>query len=411
MSPPDRDAAQRRLRRIAAGAPGPERAGDSPIVGHATWDEVGTVSSGEPAEGISIQAFLAAAHARDGAASSKATPQPDEHANPLATANESDDRATPSVVTARNDARTPPPAAAAEADACATPLATTARLLARTPPPAATAQPDERAAAGGIGGWVPGAALRAAAAQYSWEHPADDWPTDDDPPPGGVRRAADGPRVRWAIPWRVAGTAALVVALVAGAAVLRSVALTPGAAVELPEPAPMGSAVTAEEEPAPIGSAAPAESGDQPTAGVVVVHVVGAVATPGVVRLPSGARVEDAVAAAGGASPDADLGRLNLARVLIDGEQVVVPRPGDVVPPGTGGGATGGGEGAGGAAGEAPVDLNTASLAQLDALPGVGPVLAQRILDRRPFTSVDELDEVSGIGPTALERLRPLVRV
>ncbi|MBN9374743.1 MAG: helix-hairpin-helix domain-containing protein, partial [Cellulomonas sp.] len=90
------------------------------------------------------------------------------------------------------------------------------------------------------------------------------------------------------------------------------------------------------------------------------------------------------------------------ARPLVDGEQVVVPRPGDpdAAPEGT---PTCGPAG--------PLDLNTATPAQLDELPGVGPVLAQRIVARRPFRSVDELDEVSGVGPTLLERLRPLVRV
>jgi competence protein ComEA len=131
-----------------------------------------------------------------------------------------------------------------------------------------------------------------------------------------------------------------------------------------------------------------------------VVHVVGAVAAPGVVRLPFGARVVDALSAAGGAAPDADLARVNLARVLVDGEQIQVPRPGDPAPEAPTAGA---------APGDGTLDLNTASLAQLDGLPGVGPVLAQRIVDRRPFASVDELDEVSGIGQALLERLRPLV--
>ena len=124
----------------------------------------------------------------------------------------------------------------------------------------------------------------------------------------------------------------------------------------------------------------------------------------------------DAVEAAGGATGKADLSALNLARVLVDGEQVRVPAVGDppVTSPGAGGGggAGAGGTGAGGAAG-APVPLNTADLAALDTLPGVGPVLAQRILDWRAahgrFTSVDELGEVSGIGEKLLAQLSPLV--
>ncbi|HET7822071.1 MAG TPA: ComEA family DNA-binding protein [Ornithinibacter sp.] len=152
-----------------------------------------------------------------------------------------------------------------------------------------------------------------------------------------------------------------------------------------------------------------------PLAAVVVVHVVGRVRHPGVRQLPAGSRVADAVEAAGGATSKADLSALNLARVLVDGEQVRVPAVGDppVTSPGTGGGGTGaGGTGAGGATG-AKVPLNTADLAALDTLPGVGPVLAQRILDWRTehgrFTSVDELGEVSGIGEKLLAQLSPLV--
>ncbi len=237
------------------------------------------------------------------------------------------------------------------------------------------------------------AAMRLAADDYARAHPDLLADPDDEPAPGGVRRRREARRLRWSMSWRVAGTAALALSLLVGAVVLRSVALAPGAAVELP--APLGTvdpAAVADGAPAPVASGA----------ALVVAHVVGAVAAPGVVRLPAGSRVVDALAAAGGATADADLGRLNLARVLGDGEQIVVPRPGDptslaqVSPQGGGAGQL--------------VDLNTASVAELDGLPGVGPVLAQRIVDRRPFTSVDELDEVSGVGPTLLERLRPLVR-
>jgi competence protein ComEA len=174
-------------------------------------------------------------------------------------------------------------------------------------------------------------------------------------------------------------------------------------------PSVNGQAVTA----APTGSAQ------------VVVHVVGRVRRAGVVRLPAGARVEQAIAAAGGPRRDADLTRLNLARVLVDGEQVRVPRPGEPLEPqggggppvGSGPGASPGLAGGAGSSGPspAPVDINTATLAELDTLPGVGPVLAQRILDWRAqngrFTSVDELGEVSGIGDAVLARLRPLVRL
>ncbi|KGN30166.1 hypothetical protein N802_09845 [Knoellia sinensis KCTC 19936] len=150
-----------------------------------------------------------------------------------------------------------------------------------------------------------------------------------------------------------------------------------------------------------------------------VVHVVGEVASPGVYRMPTGARVGDAVKAAGGATRSAELTAVNLARVVVDGEQIVVPKPGQVVPgvagAGTGGsGAGDAGAGAGGSAGSGgKVSINTADLAALDSLPGVGPVLAQRILDWRTehgrFTSIEELGEVSGIGEKVLANLTPKV--
>ena len=185
---------------------------------------------------------------------------------------------------------------------------------------------------------------------------------------------------------------------------IRASALAPGDPVDLPVPASASAAGgTAAAEPS-ANPSAPAE-GASTLASPLVVHVVGAVVAPGVVHLPTGARVQDAIAACGGALPEANLEALNLARVLTDGEQVLVPRPGEAAEPT---GSAGAGPGA------TRLDLNSAALADLDALPGIGPVLAQRILDRRlqhRFTSVDELGEVSGIGPTLLERLRALVRV
>jgi competence protein ComEA len=142
----------------------------------------------------------------------------------------------------------------------------------------------------------------------------------------------------------------------------------------------------------------------------VVVDVVGAVRRPGLYRLAQGARVADAVARAGGSTRKADLSLVNLAALVSDGEQVVVPRRGAAM--------AGAGAAAGGASGIAgiptgPVHLNSATVEQLDALPGVGPVTAQKILDYRQkhgaFTSVDELDAVSGIGPARLDQLRDLV--
>lgn len=131
----------------------------------------------------------------------------------------------------------------------------------------------------------------------------------------------------------------------------------------------------------------------------LVVNVIGQVPRPGLVTVPSGARVADAVQAAGGPNPGADLTSLNLARKVADGEQlavgVPVPQPPD--------------------AASQPLDLNTATEEQLDTLPGVGPVTAQRIVDRRrkqgPFTSIEQLGEIEGIGDAKLAKLGELVRL
>ncbi|MFW5471121.1 helix-hairpin-helix domain-containing protein [Knoellia sp. CPCC 206435] len=180
-----------------------------------------------------------------------------------------------------------------------------------------------------------------------------------------------------------------------------------------------GGAPSAAASPTAGATAAPVPTGP---AGVVVVHVVGQVASAGVYRLSPGARIADAVRAAGGATRGADLSAVNLARLVLDGEQVHVPRPGEparpgasVGGPGAGAGSAGGatGVGGGGAGAGGLVALNSADLSALDTLPGVGPVLAQRILDWRTehgrFTSVEELGEVSGIGDKLLSQLTPKV--
>ncbi|MGC4814922.1 helix-hairpin-helix domain-containing protein [Micromonospora sp. DT228] len=162
---------------------------------------------------------------------------------------------------------------------------------------------------------------------------------------------------------------------------------------------------------APLGSeavaATPAGDPSASGSGEVVVAVAGKVRKPGLVRLPAGSRLADAVQAAGGPLPGVDVALLNPARKVTDGELIVV---GVTPPPVPGGPAAGGATPATG-----PLNLNTATLAQLDALPGVGPVLAQRILDHRDqhggFKAVGDLRQVDGIGDARYEQLKDLVTV
>lgn len=268
---------------------------------------------------------------------------------------------------------------------------------------------------------------------------------------GRRSRAGDGSTVRtgsgtsatrrWAVSGRAAVVLLAVVAALAGAVVARAIALGPSDPVPVPqltvhESGPVAGEGTAADEAGAREAWTPSAVPDPPDAGEavaggaaggsaaatgssVVVHVAGAVLEPGVVELPAGARVAQAIDSAGGAHAEAELAAVNLARPLQDGEQVYVPRVGEA-PPGTAAGpaapADPAGSGSGGGVGpEGVVDLNTADLSALDTLPGVGPAIAQRILDWReangPFHSVDELLEVSGIGPATLERVRERVRV
>ncbi|MEO6318773.1 MAG: ComEA family DNA-binding protein [Acidimicrobiales bacterium] len=146
----------------------------------------------------------------------------------------------------------------------------------------------------------------------------------------------------------------------------------------------------------------------------LVVHVAGAVAVPGIHELPTGARVADAIAVAGGLALSADESRINLAAPVTDGQRVYVLAAGEASPPPVAGGGSAAGA-SGDPEGVGPVDLNSADAAALDELPGVGPATATAILEHRAkvgaFSSVDQLLDVPGIGEAKLEALRDLVTV
>lgn len=203
-----------------------------------------------------------------------------------------------------------------------------------------------------------------------------------------TRRAP--PRVRFA----VGGAVVLFIGAVAVAAII-SFSSGGGGAQGL---VPAHSGMDVDASAAPVGGPAP-----------VLVHVLGAVVRPGLVELSSGARVVDAVAAAGGFAADADPAGVNLARPVVDGEQLVVAVVGQVPAPVPGGGTDAGGGATGAMSPDGLVHLNTADVAALDTLPRIGPALAQRIIDWRgsngPFTSVDQLLEVAGIGDAVLSGL------
>lgn len=214
---------------------------------------------------------------------------------------------------------------------------------------------------------------------------------------GSLDRALD--RLR---EWRTdprAGVAALVVlALVAGFAWYR---IGLGA----------GGADASSDGPTPAAVSTTSATGTATDGGDVTVHVAGAVVQPGVIELPDGSRVIDAVEAAGGGLPEADLDRMNLAARLVDGQRILVQRVGEPTAPAEPGPAPG--EGA--APTSELINLNTATQEQLETLPGIGPVLAEAIITERDrkggFRSVNELRDVRGIGDKRFADLEPLVTV
>jgi competence protein ComEA len=265
-----------------------------------------------------------------------------------------------------------------------------------------------------VGGWVPQPPPPAPPGSAGSEAPGRRWLAGvRDRLPVGVQAVAVAPTGR-ALVGLVLVVAVAVATTGATAWVARPQEQRPPERAEvLGEPI----ATAGAEGPVAVGAAAGSTSGPSPAsagsaAAVVLVHVAGAVRRPGLVELPPGARVAEALEAAGGVTRSGNPASVNLARPVVDGEQVVVARRGASVTPlpvATPPGATAGPGGSG------PVDLNTATMEQLDGLPGIGPVLAQRILDWRTangrFSVVDELGEVSGIGEATLADLRPLVTV
>ncbi len=232
--------------------------------------------------------------------------------------------------------------------------------------------------------------------QHTREASAAEADPDTDRPPGLGRHRAPGRVVRWD-PGRP-GTRALWIAGLLAALLVIGATWWDRPRVEPVSPKPTGSAATT------LPAAGPRVGEAAETATTVVVAVVGLVGRPGLVTVPTGSRVADVVEAAGGFLPGTDPATVNLAAVVSDGQQIAVgvPAVGGSPPPA--------GEGAGG-----PVNLNTATAQDLDALPGIGPVLAQRIIDHRgeqgPFRTVEQLDDVPGIGPAIAAELAELVTV
>ena len=228
--------------------------------------------------------------------------------------------------------------------------------------------------------------------------------------------------IRWVWEFTRAHTAAVGVVLLAvclwagySASQARSTQL--GETVAITTPGATGSSGVP--SPGPSGPSASASASPSPAA-VIEVHVLGGVNRPGVVRVPQGSRLGDVLKAAGGLATDGDPGELNLAALAEDGSQVIVgttakPR-GEVRPGGSGGGpGTGGGTSGGSGASDGKVSLNSATAAQLETLPGVGPVTAQKIIAWREehgrFSKLEELQEVPGIGAKTYQQLAPHIRL
>ncbi|MGI5131733.1 ComEA family DNA-binding protein [Pseudonocardia sp. CA-107938] len=240
-------------------------------------------------------------------------------------------------------------------------------------------------------------------------------------PPPRAAPAASGPRA-W-LPAALRGAridpgrrgAALLAVVAVAAALIAGLFVWGGRPRTEPVAAlPVVSVAETHNSGSPPASGAPTAT---PTPTPVVVSVVGKVVRPGLVSMTDGARVADVLAAAGGSQPGVDLSQLNLARRVGDGEQIAVgvPAAPDAQPAAAAAVGGGGPSGSGGSAPSGPIDLNSAGVDQLDTLPGVGPVTAQRIVEWRGrngrFARIEQLREIDGIGERRYEQLRGLVRV
>ncbi len=239
-----------------------------------------------------------------------------------------------------------------------------------------------------------------------------DLPDRPAPPQTPLHRAREW--LQWVGPARIAASALAVLAVLAGGYWLVRPP-TPTTEASIPYATHTGSTATSRTGPTSVPTATASSIDSTATTASVasvllVVHVAGAVAHSGVYRLAPGSRVIDAVQAAGGLADDADPDAVNLAALVADGQRVYVPRLGGTVPVDPGGGGP-----VPTTSPRGPVNLNTATIDQLDTLPGVGPSTAAAIVAYRqqngPFTSVDEVAKVHGIGPAKLEALRGLVTV
>jgi len=216
-------------------------------------------------------------------------------------------------------------------------------------------------------------------------------------PPRSVRESARA-WIAWFGITRLLATAVAVVVVVGGAWLL---VRTPRPAAEATLPVTSGVA--------PASTLAVPTTSLPIATSTFVVHVAGAVAAPGVYDVRAPARIVDAIDAAGGPSPEAELDSLNLAAPLVDGQRVYVPVVGEIVPPVAAATVVGD------AAVSGPIDLNTATPSELEELPGIGPATAAAIVEHRdehgPFATVDDLADVRGIGPAKLDAIRALVQV